>query len=81
MKREGLYFSKASAEQSNIFATAILKNRDDYMRMLAITSLIRLIGYACNLFYRKLDEDKQKSNMRMGRKKKRKLTDKNGNWI
>lgn len=75
-EKEGLYFLKASAEQGNIYATAILKNRDDYMRMLAITSLMRLIGYACNLFYRKLDDDKQKSNMRMGRKKKRKLMDK-----
>lgn len=75
-EKEGLYFLKASAEQGNIYATAILQNRDDYMRMLAITSLIRLIGYACNLFYRKLDDDKQKSNMRMGRKKKRKLMDK-----
>lgn len=75
-EKEGLYFLKASAEQGNIYATAILQNRDDYMRMLAVTSLIRLIGYACNLFYRKLDDDKQKSNMRMGRKKKRKLMDK-----
>ena len=75
-EKEGLYFLKASAEQGNIYATAILKNRDDYMRMLAITSLMGLIGYACNLFYRKLDDNKQKSNMRMGRKKKRKLMDK-----
>lgn len=75
-EKEGVYFLKASAEQGNIYATAILQNRDDYMRMLAVNSLIRLIGYACNLFYRKLDDDKQKSNMRMGRKKKRKLMDK-----
>lgn len=75
-EKEGLYFLKASAEQGNIYASAILQNRDEYMRMLAITSLIRLIGYACNLFYRKLDDDKQKSNMRMGRKKKKKLMDK-----
>lgn len=72
-EREGLYFLKASAEQGNIYATAILQNRDDYIRMLAVNSLIRLIGYACNLFYRKLDDDKQKSNMRIGTKKKRKL--------
>lgn len=75
-EKEGLYFLKASAEQGNIYASAILQNRDDYMRMLAITSLVRLIGYACNLFYRKLDDDKQKSNMRIGKKKKRKLMDK-----
>lgn len=75
-EKEGLYFLKASAEQGNIYASAILQNRDDYLRMLAITSLMRLIGYACNLFYRKLDDDKQKSNMRMGRKKKRKFMDK-----
>ena len=75
-EKEGLYFLKASAEQGNIYASAILQNCDDYMRMLAVTSLMRLIGYACNLFYRKLDDDKQKSNMRMGRKKKRKLMDK-----
>lgn len=75
-EKEGLYFLKLSAKQGNIYASAILQNRDDYMRMLAVTSLIRLIGYACNLFYRKLDDDKQKSNMRMGRKKKRKFMDK-----
>lgn len=74
-EKEGVYFLKASAEQGNIYASAILQNRDDYMRMLAVNSLIRLIGYACNLFYRKLDDDKQKSNMRIGKKKKRKLMD------
>ncbi|MCD7871794.1 MAG: hypothetical protein LUG21_00455, partial [Clostridiales bacterium] len=72
-ERKGLYFLKASAEQGNIYAVAILENRDDYMRMLAVNSLIRLIGHAFNLFYRKLDDDKQKSNMRIGKKKIRKL--------
>ena len=75
-ERKGLYFLKASAEQGNIYAAAILENRAELQKAIAVSSVIRIFAYIANLFEKKQRKDKGRNRMILERKKRRKIQDK-----
>ncbi len=75
-ERKGLYFLKASAEQGNLYAAAILENREELQKAIAVSSVIRIFAYIANFFEEKQRKDKDRNRIILERKQRRKIQDK-----